>query len=491
MSFRKLASDVAVYGLSSIVGRLLNYLLTPLYVRVFLPGEYGVMVELYAYIAFINVFYSWGMETAFFHFSARTRDPQRVLSAAVTWVGLLAGVGGLLLWLGAPAIAEALGYPARTALIRLAALITFFDALAILPFAWLRRRRQSIRFSIIRLGGILTAVVLNVFFLYLLPRMGYADRLPWPGRVELVFLANALASGVVVVWLLPLLLRHYRHADGTLMRRLIGYGWPLMVAGLAAMINETADRPLLKWLLPGSLNERMTAVGIYGANYKLAILMILFLQAFRYAAEPYFLQQAHEAEGRRAFGRLLLLYVGTMTLVFTGLTVNIHWVKFFIGPAHSPYHSGLGIVPIVMLAFIFLGIYYNLSVWYKHTEQTHAGMWMGLAGAVVTLAANGWLIPRVGIYGAAWATLLSYGSMMLLSAWWGRKAFPVAYPWGRIAAVLGAGLAWVGVLWVLERDAFWHFELSTVWWHNLWWLLFAAGTAYVFLRRWRVLDGRS
>ncbi len=489
MSLRKLASDVAVYGLASIVGRLLNYLLTPLYVRVFVPGEYGVMVELYAYIAFLNVLYSWGMETAFFHFSARRNDPEGAFSAAVTWVALISGLGATLLWVGADRLAEMLGHPSRGVLIRLAALITFFDAVVILPFAWLRHRRQSIRFATIRLGGIALSIALNLLFLYFLPRWGLAGWLPWPGRVELVFLANTLASGAVALWLMPLLVRHYRRQDGALMRRMVRYGWPLMVAGLAAMINETADRPLLKWLLPGSPETRIAAVGIYGANYKLAILMILFLQAFRYAAEPYFLRQAHHAEGRRTFGRLLLLYVGVMTVVFTGLMLNLHWIKFFIGPEGSPYHAGLGVVPIVMVAFIFLGIYYNLSVWYKHSEQTHAGMWMGLAGATITLAANGWLIPRIGIYGAAWATLLSYGGMMLLSAWWGRRVWPVAYPWRRIVGVLGSGVALVAGLWLMYRDGLWQFSPARLWQYNLLWLGYTAALAYLYLRTWKVGRG--
>ncbi len=469
MRLRRLFSDVAVYGISSVVGRLLNYLLTPLYVRVFLPSEYGVMVELYAYLAFLNVLYSWGMETSFFHFSSGGRHrPDRVLSSAWVWTVGLATVGGVLLWWNVPSLDRILAYGGREGLLRAAVLVAWLDAIAVLPFSWLRKFGYSIRFSLIRLGGVVVSILLNLLWLYFFPRWGvHPSWLPWEGSVELVLLANVVGSAFSVAFLGPVIWRHWAGVDWGLLRRMIAYGAPLMVAGLAGMINETADRPLLKWLLPGAMEDRYHQLGIYGANYKVAVLMVLFLQAFRYAAEPFFLEAAHRREGRGQFARLLLVYVAAMGVVFVGVILNLHWIKFFIGPEGSPYHAGLGVVPIVMAAFIFLGVYYHLSVWYKHLERTAAGMWMALGGAVITLAANGMLIPYIGIYGAAVATLLSYGGMMLLSAVWGRRHFRVPYPWGVMSAVLGLGMGVSALAWWWEGAEFVHFEWRRLVIHNM------------------------
>ncbi len=469
MRLRQLFSDVAVYGFSSIIGRLLNYFLTPLYDRVFLPQEYGVMVELYAYLAFLNVLFSWGMETSFFHFSSRGRwAVDRVFSTAWTWMAIVAGGSTLILWWNVPALADALGYGQRIALLRLALGVVLVDALTVLPYAWLRKFGYSVRFSLVRLGGIVLTIFLNILFLYLLPRWKIDGIwLPWEDSVELVFLANWVGSGFTLALLAPTLIRHFRGWDFSLANRMIRYGAPLMIAGLAGMINETADRPLLRWLLPGSLPERYYQLGIYGANYKVAILMVLFLQSFRYAAEPFFLSSAHRREGQWQFARLLLVYTGAMSSVFVGVMMNLHWIKFFIGPEGSDYHQGLGVVPIVMAAFIFLGIYYHLSVWYKHLERTSAGMWMGIAGSAVTLVANYILIPQIGIYGAAVATLLSYGTMMVVSAIWGRRHYPVPYPWKSLMLIFAiAGGVGLG-MWQWRADSFLQFSVQHLVTHNL------------------------
>lgn len=447
-SLRALAGQTAAYGLSTIIGRTLNYLLVPLYTRLFLPAEYGVVTDLYALVAFLNVVYSYGMETAYFR-RANEKDDSAYGTAfwSLTASSL---VFTLLLILGANPIAAALRYPEHAEYVVWFALILGLDALAVIPFARLRQQQKALRFASLKLINIGLNVGLNLFFLLLLPHWAESKQFAWlvdalyqPALgVGYIFISNLLANGLTLLLLLPTFPRFRGQFDPQLWREMFVYGLPLLPAGLAGMVNETFDRILLKYLLPGSVAENLYQVGIYGAVYKLAMLMSLFTQAFRTGAEPFFFQQAKQLGAQQLYARIMNYFVLTGGLILVGVVLFMDIVKAFIGEA---YHEGLGVVPILLLANLMLGIYYNQSVWYKLADKTRYGMWFSLFGALLTIGLNLLLIPTFGYYGSAWATLAVYTAMVVMSYVYGQQHYPVPYALGRLATYIGLALLLVAV----------------------------------------------
>lgn len=437
-ALRALASQTAVYGLSTMVGRMLNYLLVPLYTRLFVPAEYGVVTDLYALVAFLNVVYTYGMETAYFR---KVQQGGVGVYATAFWSLTASSVlfSGLLL-LGAPVLAGLLQYPEHPEYVRWFALILAFDTLATLPFARLRQEQKALRYAGIRLFNIGLNVGLNLFFLIACPwllQKGIATEVlssiyqPELG-VGYIFLSNLLANALTLLWLLPLF-PTWKGFDTALWKEMGWYGIPLLFAGLAGMVNETLDRALLKYLLPGTTEARFYALGIYGAVYKLAMLMALFTQTFRMAAEPFFFQQSGRADARQTYARVMQYFVLAAGAIGLGVLLFLDVVKYFIDPA---YFEGLYIVPILLLANLFLGVYYNQSVWYKLADKTRWGMYLSLLGAAITVLANYWLIPSLGYAGSAWATLLCYAGMMVASYVLGQRHYAVPYRLGRMGLYL-------------------------------------------------------
>jgi len=451
---KKLAGQTAVYGLSTIVGRLLNYLLVPLYTYQFAdPRDFGVITEFYAYASFLNVVLTYGMETALFNFSAKLPGNPRVYSSAlvslaVTGAGFLAGV----LWQAEP-LAELLRYPGQADFIVWVGWILVLDAIAAIPFARLREQQRPGRFALLKTVNILINIAGNLFFIGLAKWAHDTHAAGWLGEVGAlydpaigigyVFVANLIASAATILLLLPELSAARAWPDLELWRRMLRYGLPLLVTGLAGMVNETLDRVLLKYLLPAE--SAMEQLGIYGACYKIAILMTIFIQAFRYAAEPFFFSHYRQKDARELYALVMRWFVIACTLIFLGVMMNLAWIQYFVG---ARYRAGLEVVPILLLANLCLGVYFNLSIWYKLTEQTHFGAWLTLWGAVVTLAMNLYWIPRIGYLGAAWATLLCYASMAVLSWWLGQKYYPVRYDLKRL---LGYPLLAVASWWLATR----------------------------------------
>jgi O-antigen/teichoic acid export membrane protein len=437
---KKLAGQTAIYGLSNIVGRLLNYLLVPLYTYQFAdPKDFGVVTEFYAYASFLNVLLTYGMETALFNFSAKRQGDRSVYPTALfalTFSGALF-LGGAS-W-GAQAVAEALNYPDHADYVRWMAWTLGLDALAALPFARLREQKRAARFALLKTANILVNIAGNLFFIGLC-KWAYESEAPawlaWAGPfydpvvgIGYVFLANLIAAAFTLVLLAPEFLAARKLPDFALLRRMLGYALPLLVAGLAGMVNETLDRILLKYLLPE--NIAMEQLGIYGACYKIAILMTIFIQAFRYAAEPFFFAHYRQSDARDIYALAMRWFVIACACIFLGVMANIAWIQYFVG---AKYRAGLDVVPILLMANLCLGVFFNLSIWYKLTEQTRFGTYLTLWGAALTLALNYWCIPQIGYLGAAWATLVCYLAMAGLSYLLGQKYYPVPYDGKRLFA---------------------------------------------------------
>ena len=424
-------SQTAVYGLSTIIGRLLNYLLVPLYTHLFAPAEYGIVTEWYAYAAFLAVVFTYGMETAYFRFASRSAEKASVIFTTV-FRGIL---GSTVFMLSATllfrkSISAVLGYAGHERYLVFFMLITAFDALTAIPFAKLRLENKAMLFAIIRLVNIGLNIGLNILFLMVLPGADSGFSLAGFSGIDFNFLSNLIASAVSLLWLFPL--RELRsRSEPQVWREVFSYGFPLLFAGLAGMVNETLDRVLLKHLLPAE--EALSSVGIYGACYKVSIIMTIFVQTFRYAAEPFFFSHATGNNPQELYARVMRLFVFVCGIIYVATLVFMDGVQHFIGPA---YRSGLFIVPVLLFANWCLGIYYNLSIWYKLADATMAGVWMSAFGAVLTLVANFILIPLMGFAGAAWATLICYFSMMLASWLWGQKRYPVPYGVGKILLLM-------------------------------------------------------
>ncbi len=442
---RQLISQTAVYGLSSILGRFLNYLLVPLYTYTFSAGEYGVVSEFYAYAGFFAVLLIFGLETGYFRFRQKPEyagDTVYNSSLSVLVLINLLFVVGVYVW--QQPLAMALHYPDHPEYLLWFACILALDAMTALPFARLRAENRAWRFAGIRMAEIFITIGLNLFFLLLCPKL----LARWPDAeltaiydpamgVGYIFLSNLIASACKWLLLLPQFKAVPFSLSPGILLPVCRYSLPMVVIGFAGMINEMLDRAILKLLLPYDLATNLKLLGIYGACYKLSILMSLFVQAFRYAGEPFFFSYAGRADAKRAYGLVMQYFVIAGVFIFLLVTLYIDLFKYFIG---AEYRAGLKVVPILLLANLFLGIYVNLSVWYKLSDKTGLGAWVSLLGAAVTIALNIFWIPRWGYVGSAWATLTCYFSMACLSWLLGRHYYPVAYPLGKISAYLALGL---------------------------------------------------
>ena len=436
---KQLAGQTAIYGLSSIVGRLLNYLLVPLYTRYFIPAEYGVVTELYAYVAFLVIILTYGLETAFFRFSQKQYDKKLVYSTSLISLIVSSILFVVLMISSQQSIANWLEYPQNPEYIIWFALIIGLDAISAISFAKLREQRQAARFALVRLVNIFINIGLNLFFIIYcpyalengLPTTDFVNSVYDPKvGVGYIFIANLFASGVTILMLLPEMTKSSWTFNTMLWKKMMWYAFPLLVAGLAGMTNETIDRILLKQLLPVGV-DKMAAIGVYGAFYKISIIMILFIQTFRFAAEPFFFSQEKQHNSRKTYADVLKYFTILASLIFLSVMLYLDVVKHFIG---SSFHSkeGIEIVPILLMANLFLGIYYNLSIWYKLTEKTGYGAILAIFGAVITLILNIILIPKIGFIGSAWATLFCYFSMMIASLLIGRKHYAIPYDLKRV-----------------------------------------------------------
>lgn len=452
---RKLAGQTAIYGLSSIIGRVLAYLLVPIYTRVFLPEEYGVVNELYAYVSLLLVLLTYGMETAFFRFSEMEDDKPKVYSTALISLLVSTGVFMMVALFSYRPLADVLRYPDHSEYILWFAIIVSMDALTAIPFARLRAENKPKRFATIKLLNIAFNIGLNLFFIVLCPYLlrkglytGAVNAVYNPQiGVGYIFISNLISSAFTILLLLPEYLRIPYRFDRALWKRMIVYALPLLVVGTAGIINETMDRIFLKYLLPEDV--AMAQLGIYGACYKISLLMTIFIQAFRFAAEPFFFAQSRESDARKTYADVMKYFVIVCSLIFLAVMLYMDVVKYFVG---SNYYEGLPVVPILLLANLFLGIYFNLSIWYKLTGQTRFGAYISVGGAVLTIVLNVLWIPWIGYMGSAWATFLCYFGMMVASYLLGQRHYPVKYNVaGHLFYILLAVLLYLISTWVVPE----------------------------------------
>ncbi len=427
---KRLFRETAIYGASSIFGRAINFLLVPLYTAVFSPAEYGVVTELYAYVAFFMVIYLFGIETTFFRFATKHNDTPRYFNLSLTNAILSATIlSGILIAFSQP-ITGFLEYPEAGKYVVWLALILALDTLVAVPFARLRLERKAKKFALYKISNILVNIGLNLVFLVLAPRLGWD--IPDLG-VGYVFLSNLVASAFTALLFLPDFLSYRPVLDKVRWSEMLSYAGPLVIIGLAGVTNEMLSRALLRHWLPEGFYpglSNLAALGIFGACYKLSMLMNLSVQSFRYAYEPFFFSKADEKGSPELFANVMNAFIIYGCIAFIGISLILPEVAPLI-LRRSDYLKALHVVPLLLLSGLFLGIFYNLSVWYKLIDKTKYGAVITVIGAVLTVVLNVLLIPILGYEGSALATFAVYLAMVIISYAWGQKHYFIPYKLGR------------------------------------------------------------
>ncbi len=442
---KDLAGQTVVYGLPSIVGRLLNYLLVPIYTRAFTPADYGVVSALYAYVSFLNIALTYGMETSLFNFSRLQEDKRKVFSTILTSVSLTSLGFLVLISLFRKGIAVLIEVPQHPEYVIYVAGILAADAISAIAFAKLREQNKARRFAVVKSVNIVLNIVLNIFLIVVCPRIlshpnsafyGLVNSIYNPNiGIGYIFISNLIASLFTLAMLLPEMFKAGINFDSALWKKIMPYALPLLVAGFAGMINETMDRIFIPHLIPGT--EGMIQNGIYGACYKISIILTMFVQAYRYAAEPYFFANAKSPSFKSDYAVITKYFIIICLLIFLGTMFNISWIQAFVG---EKYRSGLKVVPILLLANLCLGVFYNLSIWYRLVNKTKYGSYLTLIGAVITIVINVIGIPIYGYMASAWATLICYATCMVLCYLWSLKHFPVKFELLRIGGYFALSL---------------------------------------------------
>lgn len=449
MSLKKLASETAIYGVSSILGRILGFVLVPYYTRIFSTAEYGIVSLISASIAFVMVLYTYRMELAYFRYGTdKNLDRTQIFNVCLSSIVLTTLFFTIIFFFLAPTYAEYQHIPDRVNLIYLALGIIFFDVLNEIPKAKLRLDSRPIRFAFIQMTNIGVNLGLVFFFLLFCPIIleneslsfihGFINKVYHPNfGIGYIFLANIIASFIVFLLLLPEWKNFKLLIDKLLWKKMMKYSLPMAVVGFSFIINEMLDRTIMINYLPGSIEENKSQLGIYSANYKIAMILALFFQAFRYGAEPFFFKQKDKKEAYQSYADVAKYFFIISILGFLFITLYLDFFKQIID---EPYWEGISVVPILLMANLFLGMYYNFSVWYKISDRTMFGAYISMTGAIVTILLNMWWLPIFGYHGSAWATVICYGLMMSLSYILGRKYLPMPYQIGKMFSFLILGI---------------------------------------------------
>ncbi|MET6999663.1 oligosaccharide flippase family protein [Chitinophaga defluvii] len=471
MSIKQLAGQTIYYGLSNIVSKLLNYFLTPFYLGgILTQAAFGEMSNVYAYIPFANIILTYGLETAFFRFAKKDNEARVLSTATISLLFSTISITILLLLLKGTIInsytGELAGLAGHPQLYTYIILIMAFDALTAIPFAQLRQEGRPKRYAAIRIAGITTTIFFNIFFLKLCPEW-YAKGYHWLPNVEAgsdqlgyIYLSNLLGSGITLLLFLPQIIRINWQFDPQLWKQMLSYALPLIIVGMAGMVNETFDRAwFLPQYLPGNdLEAKKEVIGLYSANYKLAILITMFIQAFRLGAEPFFFKQAKEENPQKTYARIMKLFVVMLCFMFLFVSLYLNIWKAFL--RQEIYYEGLRIVPILLLANIFLGVYYNLTIWFKLTDRTKTGAVITIITAILAFALNYWWIPVMGYFGAALATMVCYFIQMVICYVWGQKHYPIPYhlpkliTYTLLAVIIYYVYAWLNKTWLSPEDIY-------------------------------------
>ena len=445
---KHLAKDTGIYGISSIIGKFLNWWLVPLYTYRLAAGEFGDVTDLYAWMAILLVILTYGMETGFFRFANDNseKDPRSVYSTCLFSLSFTTCLFFLLIFGFLHPISNMLGYQEHPEYIAMLGIIIGIDAFSALPFAYLRYRKRPLRFAGIKMILVAVNIALNLFFLVLCPKIWEVH----PGMIEwfynpdygvgYILVSNLIMSVSGLVLLIPEIVRIKWRFRPDLLKRVLRYSFPLLILGVAGIMNQALDKILLRRLLDGE------AAGIYNANYKIAVIMAMFIQAFRYAYEPFIFDRNKGEDKRKAYAEAMKFFVIFGLLIFLGVTFYLDIVRHVI---EAKYHVGLVVVPIVLLAELFMGIVFNLSVWYKVTDRTYWGTWLTLLGLAVTVGVNLLFIPKYGYMASAWAAFSCYFIMMLLSWLVGQHYYPIRYDFRSIGGyVLLAAFLYTIAMWV-------------------------------------------
>ncbi len=431
------------YGLSSIAARLINYLLTPYltYSENIKTSDFGKMALIYAALPILNILFTYGFETAYFRFASKDENKDTIYNTAFLSLLFSTIVFTSLLWFYQAGFGSIIGLASYPEIVQLGILIIAFDTLSTIPFARLRQQGRPMKFAFVKITGILINIFFTWFFISYCSHAVKQDANSWISifydtrinPIVYVVLANLIQSVVTLLFLSSEIAAIRFKFNTRLWKEMMVYSLPLIIVGMGGMVNEVFDRLMLKWWLPGTNVQRDVQVAIYGACYKLSILITLFIQAFRMGAEPFFFKQAEGQNPQRVFARVMKFFVIIICLMFLAVSLYMPIWKHFIGPK---YWTGLSVVPILLLANMFIGIYYNLSVWYKLGNKTSAGAWITVGGAAITTIINFVFIPQYSYHACAWATFICYGSMMVASFVWGQKEYRIPYPWKKLVAYI-------------------------------------------------------
>jgi O-antigen/teichoic acid export membrane protein len=417
--YKKLVSETVIYGIGSILPRLINFALMPLYASQIDTDEFAKFAQLYSLVAFVNVVLTFGFETAYFRFSADKNLSGKVFHTAFWFVFANALTFLVGMYLFNIPIANLFDYQDYPHYLTFFAWIAFFDAVCMIPFAYLRFTNKPIKYSAIKVfQGVFQTLIILAFF-YLVPS-SILERLGMMEKVSYPFVANVMAAFSGILLLSPIILQVRFYFNWDLFKKMFHYGYPIMLAGLAFAVNENLDNLLLRDMINPS------EAGAYAGCYKIATLMILMVTAYRMGVEPFFFKQAQEANAKKTYADVMMYFVIFCGFAVVALLGNLSWVKKLIIP-NADYWVALQIVPIIVIANFFFGIYYNLSTWYKVSDKTYVGTIVSWVGAGLTIAFNIIFIPIIGFMASAWATLLAYGIMMVVSYFWGQKVYKIPY----------------------------------------------------------------
>ena len=454
---KSLAKDTAIYGLSSIIGKFLNYLLVPLYTYVLArTSDYGIVTNLYAWTALLLVLLTYGMETGFFRFANREDyDAGTVYRTAYITLLISSALFSMLIVIFHQPVANVLGYPDHAEFVEMMFVTVAVDAFASIPFAYLRNQKRPVLFAALKLLFVVLNIGFNILFLVVLGK----------NDVFYVFLSNLLATTIQTLCLLPFTMPKGGHFDGVALKQMLRYSLPLLVLGVAGIMNQTLDRILFPYLYP--FEDADAQLGIYGACFKVAMVMMMFTQAFRYAYEPFVFAKHKDRNSVEAYADAMKYYIIFSYLILLGVIFYLDIFRYIIS---SAYWEGLKIVPVVLWTYVFQGIYFNLSFWYKLTDETKWGAYFSLIGLVITLVLQIVGVPRIGYWASCGSSLVCYFVIMVLSYVIGQKKAPIPYDLKSIGLYTALTIGLLAV----------YYALRLYYIHNTW-LLMAAGTVLIVI----------
>ena len=454
---KSLAKDTAIYGLSSIIGKFLNYLLVPLYTYVLArTSDYGIVTNLYAWTALLLVLLTYGMETGFFRFANREDyDAGTVYRTAYITLLISSALFSMLIVIFHQPVANVLGYPDHAEFVEMMFVTVAVDAFASIPFAYLRNQKRPVLFAALKLLFVVLNIGFNILFLVVLGK----------NDVFYVFLSNLLATTIQTLCLLPFTMPKGGHFDGVALKQMLRYSLPLLVLGVAGIMNQTLDRILFPYLYP--FEDADAQLGIYGACFKVAMVMMMFTQAFRYAYEPFVFAKHKDRNSVEAYADAMKYYIIFSYLILLGVIFYLDIFRYIIS---SAYWEGLQIVPVVLWTYVFQGVYFNLSFWYKLTDETKWGAYFSLIGLVITLVLQIVGVPRIGYWASCGSSLVCYFVIMVLSYVIGQKKAPIPYDLKSIGLYTALTIGLLAV----------YYALRLYYIHNTW-LLMAAGTVLIVI----------